>query len=182
MYADPFQNNKVTTLSSVRTVEIQDANGNFKESSTASIFKAKQDAEPAYIKVYLGDIGRLMNLQKGSSALLYELFKLISFDENMIILNAAIKKRIAKTLNIKPQSLNNALSELKKKELLIHVDQGIYAPNPYYFGKGSWAELKKKRGKIECTLEYSDDNERTIKDIKFNFDEFVKTYNEDEES
>lgn len=116
-------------------------------------------SEPPFIKVYLDDLILLCDLPTKSSAILWELIKNMSYD-NEIALNSYRKKKIIETLDIKMSTLNNALSSFVKKEILFRVGSGTFMPNPYLFARGSWddiAELRMivsyKAGKREIQLE-----------------------------
>jgi hypothetical protein len=106
---------------------------------------AKIDREPDYIKLYLKDISALKNIPKTNNEILYELFKLANYDTNLIVLNSYLKNMIADNLNIKFQTIQNAITKFVKEEILIRQGVGTYLLNPYLFGKGSWNNLKELR-------------------------------------
>lgn len=125
---------------------------------TTQIITSK-GSEPPFIKLYLDDLILLCDLPTKSSAILWELIKNMSYD-NEIALNSYRKKKIIETLDIKMSTLNNALSSFVKKEILFRVGPGTFIPNPYLFARGSWddiAELRMivsyKAGKREIQLE-----------------------------
>lgn len=126
-----------------------DENGKVKEHIVEEVFKAVKASEPAYVKQYLQDPDLIYSIPKGASRLLTELFQLVSFNNNFINLNASIKRKICKKLNIKIESLDNSLSILSKNHFLLRIDTGFYLLNPYYFGKGDWINMKKIREKIK---------------------------------
>ncbi len=70
------------------------------------------DQEPGYMKIYLQDIAYLYDI-KGSDPVLLELLKLMTY-EGLIILNGAIKKRIATTVNMKIGTINNVKPSYRK--------------------------------------------------------------------
>ena len=116
-------------------------------------------SEPPFIKVYLDDLILLCDLPTKSSAILWELIKNMSYN-NEIVLNSYRTKKIIETLDIKMSTHNNALSSFVKKEILFRVGSGTFMPNPYLFARGSWddiAELRMivsyKAGKREIQLE-----------------------------
>ena len=67
------------------------------------------------------------------------------------MLNSSVKKRICSRLDIKMQTLDNALTKFVKKQILFRVEKGIFLPNPYLFAKGSWNEVKELRMVINYT-------------------------------
>lgn len=109
-----------------------------------------QNKEPAFIKLYLDDLILINNLPTSSSNILWELVKGITYD-NEIMLNSSVKKRICARLDIKMQTLDNALTKFVKKQILFRVEKGIFLPNPYLFAKGSWNEVKELRMVINYT-------------------------------
>lgn len=109
-----------------------------------------QNKEPAFIKLYIDDLILINNLPTSSSNILWELVKGITYD-NEIMLNSSVKKRICSRLDIKMQTLDNALTKFVKKQILFRVEKGIFLPNPYLFAKGSWAEVKELRMVIDYT-------------------------------
>lgn len=113
--------------------------------------------EPPFIKLYIDDLILLNNLPTSSSNILWELISGLTYS-NQIILNSSLKKRICAKLDIKMQTLDNALTKFVKKEILYRVEKGIFLPNPYLFAKGSWSEVKELR----MIVDYSG-NERKVK-------------------
>lgn len=110
-------------------------------------------SEPPFIKVYLQDVLYLSDLPKSHESILFELLKRATYagDEYgmTVTLSSGMKQIIAKTLKIKNvRSINNALSELVKGEVLIRVATGVYQFNSYFFGKGDWQDISKLRLEI----------------------------------
>ncbi|MDT7960139.1 replication/maintenance protein RepL [Clostridium perfringens] len=100
--------------------------------------------EPNYIKVYLDTILYLKDLPKGLNSILYAFLKRMSYG-NQLVVNAALKRQIAKELGLSLSSINNAISKFVKGELLIREDTGLYKVNPHLFGKGDWKDIAKIR-------------------------------------
>lgn len=100
--------------------------------------------EPNYIKVYLDTILYLKDLPKGLNSILYAFLKRMSYG-NQLVVNAALKRQIAKELELSLSSINNAISKFVKGELLIREDTGLYKINPHLFGKGDWKDIAKIR-------------------------------------
>lgn len=109
--------------------------------------------EPQYIKLYLQDILYFSDLPKHHEKILFELLKRATYAGEKygmeITLNSSIKKRIADTLGIKNiRTINNALSDLVKGEILYRAEVGVYTLNPYLFGKGDWQDISRLRLEI----------------------------------
>lgn len=123
-------------------------------------------AEPSYIKLYLQDVLYLSDMPKHHEKILFELLKRACYageKEGMeICLNASLKKRIAKDLGIQNiRSINNALSDLVKGNILFRVDTGLYTLNPYLFGKGDWQDI----ARLRLEINYDDIKGRTFKAV-----------------
>lgn len=112
--------------------------------------------EPNYIKVYLDTILYLKDLPKGLNGILQAFLKRMSYG-NQLVINAALKRQIAKELDLSLSSINNAITKFVKGDLLIREDTGLYLVNPHLFGKGDWKDIAKIR--LEITF---DANGKTI--------------------
>lgn len=120
--------------------------------TTKSVIAGK---EPNYVKLYLDDISYLHNMQPAISNVLYELLKRATYagDNNgmMIYPIKSMKEDIANELNIKLQSVNNAITKLVKGHVLIPQARATYQFNPWLFGKGDWKDI----AKLRLTIDYS---------------------------
>lgn len=112
------------------------------EKTTRTVKVASEDA---YIKVYLKDISMLHGLAPQQNLFLYELFNMASWNTNEIQLSVGKKKQLVDKLNTSMQTLNNAISKLVKKDILIKQDTGLYTLNPFLFGKGDWNSVRNLR-------------------------------------
>lgn len=131
--------------------------------------------EPNYIKVYLDTILYLTDLPKGLNGILYAFLKRMSYG-NQLVVNAALKRQIAKELDLSMSSINNAITKFVKGDLLIREDTGLYLVNPHLFGKGDWKDIAKIRlevtfdanGKsIMSEIERKEEKEKDKKQVKF---------------
>lgn len=135
--------------------------------------------EPQFIKLYLQDILYLSDLPKHHEKILFELLKRANYAGKKygmeITLNAAIKRRIAEELGIQNiRSINNALSDLVKGEVLYRTDTGVYTLNPYLFGRGNWQDISRLRLEVNydnikgktfnAVCEYKDNQSKTKQD------------------
>lgn len=136
---------------------IQDEKGNTiaKEHEIKSI---DAEQEPPFVKVYLKDIIWLTNNPKWINKVLGELLKNMGYG-NEIILNTTLRKRYAKSVGITLNSFNKALSNLKKSNILLSKEKGIYIANPELFAKGRWEQIKT----LKMEISYTKDGSRSIK-------------------
>ena len=179
------------------TEKVVDENGKVKERRENTTLS--WGSEPPFIKVYLQDVLYLSDLPKSHENILFELLKRATYagDEfgMTVTLSSGMKQIIAKTLGIKNvRSINNALSELVKGEVLFRVATGVYQFNSYFFGKGDWQDIAKLRLEInydaikgktfQAICEYKDElkTERRERDNQAEFatpeslDEYVESY------
>lgn len=124
----------------VRTV--QDEKGNIKSKETQQTLNWGK--EPNYIKLYLDNILYLKDLPSGLNTVLLAFLKRMSYD-NQIVLNAGIKRIIAKETELSVSSINNAITKFVKGDILKRIETGVYQVNPHLFGKGDWVDIAKIR-------------------------------------
>lgn len=111
-----------------------------------------KETEPSYIKLYLDDMKNLNGLSGFEYDILLELIKLSSY-ENIFNTSKYYREIICKNLNVKDQTVKNAISCLRKKSIIFTVSSGVARLNPYLFGKGTWKDIKALR----LTVEYTQD-------------------------
>jgi len=135
--------------------------------------------EPPYVKMYINDLSAILDIKDGPRKLMYELARRMDY-EGYITLNSGIKKIIRANLPVTKKrklsdgttetytqplgdgAFRNYLSELCKKEMLRHVDTGLYEMNPSYFARGKWEEISKRRVEYELKVRYKASGEREI--------------------
>jgi hypothetical protein len=169
---DKFDQNKVTskTVSQSHSSTVINKDGEVLSQQHDKTFKIEKGSEPAYMKFYLQDTERFDLLKKGTVRTMFELFKRVSYNDNRINLNSTIRKEIAEKLNIKEQTFNNSLNELKRHNLLIHLNKSVYMANTLYFGKGEWSKIKKHRNNIGIEVKKITIKGKTTEVMNFNFD------------
>lgn len=123
------------------------------------------EKEPPYMKLYLDDLALLRQLSKMENLILHEIFKITQYNTNIVILNKFYRDEIAKKLEIKDQTIRNAISKLSKLDLLIKQGTGVYILNPNYFGIGDWSSLKGLRMTIEYTEQGKNISVSGIKEV-----------------
>ena len=128
---------------------------------TTSDKVVKFPSEPAFVKLYIEDLGRLLDMPPGPTNLIYELARRMDY-EGMITLNKAIKTRMAEHIGIKESSLRNYLTALVKADVVRIVDRGLYELNPHYFAKGDWSDIRKRRENFKLQVSYNAKGEREI--------------------
>ena len=117
------------------------------------------EGEPPFIKLYINAVAKLSGLPDGSKSTLFELIKLVDYD-GRIILNAGIKRIIAKNIGVKPHTIANTLTQLIKSNIISRIDTGIYLMNPFYFARGKWNDIMKSRiNYVKISMMYSERGE-----------------------
>lgn len=115
------------------------------------IITRKRVAADKFVQLYLDNFGALMGIEgEGEYRLILWCAKNMNYDTNEVIIVNALKKRIAAECDLSPYTINNAVSALVSKNLLLRKDRSIYMLNPNYFFKGKIDD----RAALIRTVEY----------------------------
>lgn len=117
--------------------------------------------EPPYVKMYIDDLGRLLDVPAGPRTVLYQLVRRLDYD-GFISLTPAARKRIAEACEIGVPTMSNYLTSLVQSKILKHVGRGEYEMNPHLFAKGDWKDISKRRQDFELSISYSADGKRVV--------------------
>jgi len=151
----------------------------------------RHPVEPPYVKLYIDDILYLSGLKGHLSGLVYELVKRMDY-KGIVTLTTRWKQETATILNIKVQTLNNYIQDIKKKMIMKPIGRSEFMMNPHIFAKGSWTDIRKMRNEyLKLTIIYkngkriiSSSFENTLNsDLKFNvsdWDELQQLMNKEE--
>ena len=134
------------------------------DTNTGEIIKRKENLvksycnEPPYIKLYLHDILYLSDLPKTHDKILLSLLKKSTWANSeygmIVTLSAGMKRIMANELDFKNvRTINNALSDFVKADILKRLETGVYQLNPYLFGRGDWQDIENLRMMVNYTLE-----------------------------
>ena len=125
--------------------------GEVMEEFESTIFAPER--EPNYVKLYLDQLVTIANLQGWTSKVLYELIGSTTYanEGQLVIVNAGLKRLVAEKLNIKTQTVTNAITALKNQNILIPKERGVFILNPQFFGKGEWKDISKLRYEISLS-------------------------------
>lgn len=142
----------MTSIQRIHEVR-DDLTGEIKE-RTSNVFEInKLPAEPAYIKLYVDDIGLLHGLRPVSREVLLYTAAASGYD-GVASITARRRASIALTIGVTVGAVSNALTECVKVGLLRRVGHGEYEPNPAVFGRGSWAEIRERRSRFVASFVY----------------------------
>lgn len=114
--------------------------------------KLRVEKEPDFVKLYLADVLYIQDLPSGLSGILLALLKRMSY-KNDVVINSSIKREIAEMTNLKFGTVNKAITQFVKGEILIRKDKGIYLFNPHLFARGDWSNIQEIRATISWNKE-----------------------------
>lgn len=143
----------------IETTHINGDTGEYLGAET-QIQTIQYEKEPAYIKLYTQDIGRLYGLSPSCNDVLMILAKYMTYGSNVIVLYGPIKRLIMQELGLTSiNTLNKAIDTLYKQGFLIRKERACYVLDPTIFGSGSWKDVQK----VRLSIEYKADGTKTIK-------------------
>ena len=140
----------IETRKNVKTETLHHKTGEIVESTeeTTSEQIVKYPKTADFVMAFTKDLGALQSLTKGQIMTLFGLLQIVN-SNNEVILNRAIKDRIAEEFGLKKNSLDVNISNLKKEGILVQIARGVYQLQPNLFGKGKWTDIKKMRMAVE---------------------------------
>lgn len=149
------------------TTHIDNLTGEIMHSETVVSYEKKLSTEPPYIKLYTTDLGSLCGLTSAGIKVLLPLVSLANYDGE-ISLSRGLKDRIAKQLDVSLGLVNNAITDLVKKDVILRIGSegsGLYELNPNYFARGKWREIYEKRKSFKMTITYKDGGKNGKREI-----------------
>jgi hypothetical protein len=117
--------------------------------------------EPAYIKLYIEDLGNLCRLTAGETKILLQITALANYN-GIVALPAGIKADVAVIVGCKPPVVNNALTSFCNHGVLKRNGIGVYELNPDYFARGKWREIRERRKEFYTTTTYRRDGTKEV--------------------
>lgn len=105
-----------------------------------------------FIMLFLKDIRGIIDLSsKAEFKVLLAICEIVKYNSNEVILIKPVKEKIAEMSSVSYGSVQNAISKLRAKDILIRSASSTYILNPKYFFKG---EDREKANVIKLTFEY----------------------------
>jgi predicted transcriptional regulator len=114
----------------------------------------KMEDEPAYIKLYIDDLGKVLGLQDGHRKILILVAASVDY-EGIVSIAIGRKARIAATLDCSVKTVDNAVGEFTKQGILKRIGRGEYELNPNLFAKGAWRDIRERRQSFVMTVHYT---------------------------
>lgn len=170
----------------VTEVKTYQENGKVAESkkTTTQTTIKKTDKKDMFMLLYVEAYSHVSNLSKTTNIVLSELLKAVGTGNNTIPLTTAFRARLRDKLDISPSQLSISLNELCQKMILYKetINQRVfeYKLNPYIFGSGTWADIKKQRLNFDYKFDFMNkksDVELTISTEYNNNEKEVNTIN-----
>lgn len=104
-----------------------------------------------FVIMYLDDLSKLNKLSPATSKLMQALCVYLEYDTNEFYLNPQRKKELIEYTGLKLDTINQGITTMVKKNLLIRINTGTYQMNPLVFFKGS--ELQRAKY-LELIIRY----------------------------
>ena len=133
------------------------------DNETGEVTKSKKtktaivSTEPDFLKLYLSDIKRIFSLEKNVSLVLYSIVLRMGYDNKFVAVKDT-KMLMSKDTGLKVETIDVAISKLKKENILIPISKSVYLVDPNLFARGKWNKLKDLR----LCINYNPDGTRTI--------------------
>ncbi len=134
--------------------EINFTTGEIKTEENTNVIKLPR--EPAYVKMYIDDIAKLLELTNGCRSLLYCLIKKMDY-EGVITLTKSSRDRLAEQVGVKETAIRNQITQLCQKGILRRIGTGEYEANPNLFARGDWSDIYKRRKSFKLTINYENE-------------------------
>lgn len=148
-------NDKATKTTAYFTAreERRAADGTVEETVTTTL--ARLPAEPAYVKLYVEDVGRLLALSRGEQRVLLSLACSMAYD-GLVSLSPTRRARLAQQCGLAIGAFNNALYTLTKQQLVFPRGRGEYELHPELFARGEWNAILDRQKRLKLEIKYTD--------------------------
>ena len=111
--------------------------------------------EPDFVKLYFNAVLEYNKVSCVITPLVTELLKYMTYADDellggqVVYLNATLKKKICKNLNIAEVTYRTNMKKLCDGKIIRKLSTGTYQFNPYIFGKGNWNNIKDLRASFD---------------------------------
>lgn len=123
-----------------------------------------------FVKVYLEDFSGLLDIGKGEVKVLTYCWKVSEYNTGRIFLVKKVKQEMANEVGIGADSIDNIITKLTRKKLLINEGSAVYRLNPNLFWKGDEAE---RAHILRVTVDYKLMPEEKEEEVKRDEEEAV---------
>ena len=134
--------------------EINFSTGEVKTEEITNVVKIPK--EPPYVKMYIDDLAKILELTSGCRSLLYFLIKKMDY-EGIITLTKSSRDRLAEQIGVKETAIRNQITQLCQKGILKRIGTGEFEANPNLFARGDWSDIHKRRKNFKLTIRYENE-------------------------
>ena len=134
--------------------EINFSTGEVKTEEITNVVKIPK--EPPYVKMYIDDLAKILELTSGCRSLLYFLIKKMDY-EGIITLTKSSRDRLAQQIGVKETAIRNQITQLCQKGILKRIGTGEFEANPNLFARGDWSDIHKRRKNFKLTIRYENE-------------------------
>jgi len=134
--------------------EINFSTGEIKTEENINIVRIPK--EPPYVKMYIDDIAKILELTSGCRSLLYCSIKKMDY-EGIITLTKSSRDRLAEQVGVKETAIRNQITQLCQKGILRRIGTGEFEANPNLFARGDWSDIHKRRKDFKLTISYENE-------------------------
>lgn len=89
-----------------------------------------------FVKLYLEDLASLHHLTHSDFRTLHSVAEFLEYNTNQFFLNKERREQLAVNAKVKINTINQCISRLTRKNLLIKLSSGLYQMNPKIFFNG----------------------------------------------
>lgn len=146
---------KVVRQQEIITIDTE--TGEIKEQTTTTDVRVEK--EPEYVKLYINDLVKLSGLPPSCNDLLHCLLSKLDYNGEITLVKAS-KDEIKKKLNMADSTFRAGMDNFIKRGILCKKATGLYAVNPFIFGRGEWKQIRN----IRLTVEYNEKGRFLIKE------------------
>lgn len=115
--------------------------------------------EPNYLKLYIEDLGLLKKLSGSEINILLYVAAQADYSGE-VHLPLLVKGRVAESVGVKVQAVNNAIVKLSAKGLIKRIGTSVYILNPDLFAKGKWRDIREQRKAFQSITTYTPDGKK----------------------
>lgn len=130
--------------------------------TTEDVAVIRLPREPAYVKMYIDDISKIVGLSTGAQNVLYELVAKMDY-EGIVTITKGGRERIAAKTGLKETTVRNRISDLAASGIIKKAGYCEYEMNPSLFAKGDWQDIYKRRCGFRLEINYSKDGVRSMR-------------------
>ena len=134
---------------------------------------------PDFVMLFTKHVTFLEQLGKTDNSVLFVILSHYVGQENLLFLSPQVRKKIASELSLDISSVNKAIKNLIKKEVIGFDKDEFLRLNPHLFGKGNWEDIRKLRQELTFEFDFTNNTaimSRTVQAICADQEELEKPH------